>query len=161
MPKQQPQTSKQNYRTPLCLLNPIKTLLGIEAFKHDFAADRLNAKARTYFDEQHDALKTRHWQDFVIGGWGWLNPPYKDITPWARRCRETQDAGGSIAFLVPASVGANWYRDYIHRKSFVLALNGRIPFIPEKPTWLYPKDCMLVLFSPQFDPDFDVWTWRA
>lgn len=66
-----------------------------------------------------------------------------------------------MAFLVPAGVGANWYRDFIHRRALVLALNGRLAFMPDKPTWLYPKDCILCLFGPTVTPDFDVWSWRG
>ncbi len=68
--------------------------------------------------------------------------------------------GARIAFLVPAGVGSNWYRDFVHNKARVLALNGRLAFIEGKPKLLYPKDCILCLYGPDFAPGFDVWSWK-
>lgn len=132
----------------------------IPRFAHDFAADATNAKAATFFDKATNALRQPHWEAVLGGEWGWLNPPFGHIRPWAARCRETGDAGGSLAFLVPAGVGANWFRDYVHGQALVLALNGRLAFMPKQPTWLYPKDCMLCLFSPTVTVGFDVWNWH-
>jgi hypothetical protein len=63
-----------------------------------------------------------------------------------------------IALLVPASVGSNWYRDFIHERHGVkvLFLNGRICFDGKNG---YPKDCMLVLFGTGQPFAVDVWTW--
>ncbi len=61
---------------------------------------------------------------------------------------------------MPASVGSNWYRYYVHNEAFTLFLNGRIPFMPDKPNWLYPKDCMLALYGTGVSSGNDVWTWR-
>jgi hypothetical protein len=30
----------------------------------------------------------------------------------------------------------------------------------DQPTWLYPKDCVLCLFSPYIQPGYEVWNWR-
>ncbi len=158
-PDQKPGRSKQDYATPAVFIQAVKWRLGIDQFAHDFAADATNAKAPTWFDEATDSLIVPHWETVIGDGWGWLNPPFAKIGPWAFRCHETARAGGHIAFLVPAGVGANWYRDYVHGKALVLALNGRIPFMPDKPTWLYPKDCILCLYGPSVTPGFDVWTW--
>lgn len=161
-PAQKPGTSRQDYVTPDAFIVAVKRRLQIERFQHDFAADRSNAKAMTFFDATTDALSVSHWEVSLYDkhGWGWLNPPFSNISPWARRCLETSQRGGHIALLVPAAVGANWYRDFIHRRALVLALNGRLAFMPDRPTWLYPKDCMLCLFGPSVRPDFDVWRWR-
>lgn len=156
-----PHRSKQNYATPEAFVVSAKRRLGIDRFEHDFAADQFNAKALTYFDEARDALSVPDWHTYIEGGWGWLNPPYTDIDPWARRCKELKwRHGGSIAFLVPASVGSNWFRDHVDGHARVLLLNGRIPFIPDKPTWLYPKDCILCLYSPDVLHGYEVWDWR-
>lgn len=165
-PKQKPGESKQDYATPDDFILAVKFRLGIREFAFDFAADQANHKADHWWDERFDSLHAspRMWCDqlFVSGAreWGWLNPPFKAIGPWARRCMQVRELGGSIAFLVPAGVGANWYRDYVHGKALVLALNGRLAFMPDKPTWLYPKDCILALYTPHFPPGFDVWNWR-
>lgn len=161
-PPQKPGRSKQDFATPAVFLEPTKKLLGIERFTIDLAADASNAKADLFITKERDAL-TVDWAAELAGvggGWGWLNPEFGDIRPWAKKCYETKLAGGSVAFLVPAGVGSNWFRDYVHRKAFVLALNGRIPFMPDKPKWGYPKDCILSLFSPLIPAGFDVWTWK-
>lgn len=160
-PVQKPHRSKQNYATPEAFMVAAKRRLGIDRFLHDFAADEFNAKALTHFDEARDALSVPDWHTYAVGGWGWLNPPYKQIGPWAYACSQMKLNGGSIAFLVPAAVGSNWFRDYVDGHALVLLLNGRIPFMPNKAKWLYPKDCILCLFSPSVAPGYEVWTWRA
>jgi hypothetical protein len=158
MPAQHPYQSKQDYATPTIFISAVQHRLGIDSFWHDFAADDFNHKAITYFDAAADAFSFPHWEWYTDGGWGWCNPPYTAIGPWAKRCYESSLAGAKIAFLVPASVGSNWFRDYIDGKAEVLFLNGRLAFMPDKPTWLYPKDCMLVLFGNP--PKYEVWNWR-
>jgi hypothetical protein len=168
-PQQKPRRSKQNYATPADFIDATKARLGITRFAHDFAADAYTKKAPTYFDEEADALSIPKWelnlryQACPISGqaWGWLNPPFTTIGSWAKRCLETKRAGGSIAFLVPAAVGSNWFRDYVDGHALVLFLNGRIHFMPDRPTWGYPKDCILCLYSPSIAPGYEVWTWKT
>lgn len=159
-PEQKPGRSKQNYATPACFMEPVKRRLGISEFVIDLAADAENTKAIRFFDKAADSLM-QDWPDAIGDGWAWLNPPYANIGEWARKCAATaEDSDSKIAFLVPAGVGANWYRDYVHRAhAHTLFLNGRIPFMPDQPTWLYPKDCILVLYAFGYQGN-DVWTWR-
>lgn len=167
-PEQRPGRSKQDYATPKGFIDAVQARLGITRFAHDFAADASNRQAPTYFDEETDALRVPHWELSLRQNgcpasgqnWGWLNPPFATIGPWAKRCAETKAAGGSIAFLVPAGVGANWFRDDVDGQALVLLLNGRLAFMPDKPTWLYPKDCLLALYSPFIAPGYEVWTWK-
>src|SRR5882762_6462491 len=39
--------------------------------------------------------------------------------------------------LVPAAVGANWWRDHVHQRANVVFLNGRLCFIPDWETQLW------------------------
>jgi phage N-6-adenine-methyltransferase len=162
MPAQKPGTSKQNYATPMNFITAVQELLGIDQFDFDYAAERHTAKAEFYWTKEDNSLSPQHdWRSQLTDdGWGWLNPPFAKIGPWAKRCHELAQAGGRVAFLVPAGVGANWYRDYVHSKARVLALNGRLAFIKGKPKLLYPKDCILALYGPDFTPGFDVWSWK-
>lgn len=161
-PKQRPFRSHQNYATPEIFVNAVKAKLGIDEFSFDYAADRDNAKAPMFWSEADDSLSYsgHQWAVAANDKWGWLNPPFAKIGPWAQRCREMKAAGGSIAFLVPAAVGSNWFRDQVDGHALVLFLNGRLAFMPEKPKWLYPKDCVLCLFSPLIDPGYRVWSWK-
>lgn len=182
-PAQKPGRSCQVFSTPKDFLDATKRRLGISEFAFDFAANSDNAKARHWWGEEDDSLSRspQEWAQQIVGGHGFLNPPFADIAPWASRCADTATLGGHIAFLVPAGVGANWYLRHVHRKALVLALNGRLCFIEnwqttidpatEKPgkgppriyasAPLYPKDTLLCLYGPDITPDFDVWNWRA
>lgn len=158
-PKQNPGASKQDYSTPKDFVNKVKYKLGLIDFKVDLAADETNSKGQFYVTEEINSL-AQSWPQLIGDEWGWLNPPYADIRPWAEKCATSAKDGANIAFLVPASVGSNWFRDYCWNKAFVLYLNGRLAFIPDKPNWLYPKDLMLVLYNG-WAVGSDVWNWRV
>ncbi len=167
-PKQKPGLSKQDYRTPEDFLQAVRRRLGIEMFAWDLAASEENTcSPYGYFgikDEPdhpaNDALAgaPSRWLTELPGGWCWLNPPYKHIAPWAERAAAAADLGGRIAMLVLASVGSNWWRDYVHNKALVLLLNGRITFVGQKDC--YPKDCALLLYSETVSSGYEVWSWR-
>lgn len=180
MPPQKPGRSKQDYETPYDFLQATKRMLDIRDFSFDYACSRQNCKAIMGWTEKDDSLSrsVAEWSVYSMAAdnnWGWLNPPYADIQPWVVRALETSLIGGRIAFLVPASVGSNWYRDFIHEQFGVqtLFLNGRLCFVKDwqhtiNPTTgafytsepLYPKDCVLVLFGTDRDYNADVWTWK-
>jgi hypothetical protein len=90
--------------------------------------------------------------------WGFLNPPFFDIAPWAEKCATSPSP---VLFLVPASVGSNWFRDFVHNAaSQVLFLNGRLYFDPAHPTWGYPKDCMLCVYDNSGrETEYEPWDW--
>ena len=145
--------SKQDYATPRAFLDLVRTLLGIDAFTVDLAATTDNAVCSRFISPEENALRYQVWP--IPEGWGWLNPPFNDIAPWAERCARTARNGGKIAFLVPAAVGANWFRDDVQGHALVYALNGRLSFDGKNP---YPKDCILCLYGAP--PGFAVWNWR-
>lgn len=163
MPKQKPGRSKQNYRTPKNLFNAILKRLAIDHFAFDFAADRFNTKAKYWWGEKDNSLArgSKNWLQMLRGEWGWLNPPFARIGRWARKCVMTHRRGGKIALLVPASVGSNWFLQYIWQEPGVkvIYLNGRPSFDGKAG---FPKDCMLVLFlGTQLRPfESEVWTWK-
>lgn len=152
-PTQKPGKSRQDYQTPTDFLNAVRRRLGIQGFTVDLAATEENAVCDEYFTEAINALK----QGWSFAGWCWLNPPFKRIDPWVQKAYQESRRGGRIAMLVPAGVGANWWRDWVHGKAFVLLLNGRLTFVGE--TAPYPKDCVLLLYGPDIAPGYDVWQW--
>jgi hypothetical protein len=165
MPKQRPGRSRQDYATPPEFILAVLARLRVARFKFDFAAAAHNSKAGSkYWSEADDALSKSlaEWARKCRGGWGWLNPPFADIEPWAAACHHASaNHDAHIALLVPASVGANWYADYVHGRALVLALSPRLAFDPDRPTWGYPKDCILALYGPTVSPGFDCWRWKA
>lgn len=146
--------SKQDYRTPKPFLDAVKAILSIKDFAIDLAADRHNRVCRRCYSEENSALLHTNWRAAGIlpHEWAWLNPPFNDIAPWAKRCYTT--IPGRTAFLAPASVGSNWFNQYVHEEALVLFLNGRLSFDGLNP---YPKDCMLCLYG--LTPGYRVWTW--
>lgn len=158
-PKQHPGKSKQDYCTPLAFLDAVKKRFNIKDFSIDLATSCKNAIVPAYYTEHHNALL----QDWNVGGVAWCNPPYKKITLWVKKALKESRNGQKILMLLPASVGSNWFRDYVFEKTPVLYLNGRLAFIPDKPKWLYPKDLMLLLWGYEKEccgQLFSVWSWR-
>jgi len=161
MPERKPGRSEQSVATPPEFLAKVKEALGIRDFNWDFAADASNTVTpHGHYDEAQNALDPgRCWEKRIgVKGWGWLNPPYANIGPWVERCVETSEAGGHMALLVPASVGANWFRDYVDQKAHILLLNGRLTFVGH--TAPYPKDLILCLYGPRITPEYRVWDWK-
>lgn len=195
MPAQKPATSKQDYRTPENFLTAAKRKLGIEDFSLDVAADDTNAVCDMYYTVKENGL-TSPWNPIhptwgiPIEGWAWCNPEFGEIAKWVGKAYwESCNTGAAVdgeasaksAVLVPAAVGANWWKEWVHGKARVLLLNGRLCFIhdwqhtidpatlkPENgpPRFytsapLYPKDCVLLLYGPDVVPAYEVWTWGA
>lgn len=146
--------SKQDYATPPDLMAAVTRRFGPINF--DLAAHEQNKKHANFFSIADNSL-VHEWHK--IPGTLWLNPPFDNIGPWAKKCAEECELGAQILFLVPASVGANWFRDHVHGHALVLALNGRIAFDPANPKWGYPKDCMICAYG--WSPGFDTWTWKT
>lgn len=161
MPKQKPGKSKQDYVTPDDFLDAVKRRLKVNWFYRDLAARADNAKATRWITPEENSLVTP-WDipiDITRPGfilWQWLNPEFGRIAPWAKRCFDYSKTE-HVALLTPASVGANWWRDYVDGTARVLLLNGRITFVGEEAG--YPKDCTLSLFGPTIVPGYEVWTW--
>lgn len=102
----------------------------------DLAASEENAQASRHFSAEQNSL-VQDWNAFGAGGWLWLNPPYDNIDRWARKCVIEMQAGANILFLVPASVGSNWFRKYVEGIAKPIFLNGRLVF-----DFTYPEDYM-------------------
>lgn len=165
MPVQKPGLSVQNYSTPADLILAIKRRfipMLPQAFDYDLAAEPENAKAVHFFTEEEDSLK----QEWPPGNL-WLNPPFENIGPWAKKCaqyvRSPWKKWGRVFFLTPASVGSRWFADHVWCNAAVYALVGRPSFDSKGP---YPKDCMLSVFdrSAAFLKwecgVFEPWDWR-
>jgi phage N-6-adenine-methyltransferase len=143
--------SRQDYATPWEFMDPVVKRFG--EISCDLAAHAKNKKCDRFFSPKEDSF-SQHWHK--IPGILWLNPPFNDITPWARKCAAESDKGAQILFLTPASIGSCWFADYVFSKALVIGLTGRISFDGKAP---YPKDCMLSCYG--FGAGFEVWDWMA
>lgn len=157
-PKQKPGRSRQDYGTPPEFIAVVKKQLRIMEFDCDLAASAENAVASEWSES---AMEMPTWR--VGNGWNWLNPPFGKIGPWVERAyREAKTDGAKTAVLIPAGVGANWWRDWVHDKADVQFLNGRLTFVGC--TDPYPKDCALLLYHPiaiAAGGYYSVWPWQS
>lgn len=169
MPKQKPGQSRQDYQTPPELLVAVCGRLGISTFAFDFAASDANAVAGRYYTAESDALSDhRPWAaqcwapdtGYGVGfTWGWLNPPFARIEPWVEKAAAEAARGLRLAMLVPASVGSNWWREWVEPYAYALHLNPRVTFVGE--TIAYPKDCSILLYTPARLRGAETWRWAA
>lgn len=149
--------SKQDYSTPPDFMRAIRGRFGKIYF--DLAASPENAKSEYFFSEREDSLR----QAWPLCGNLWLNPPFKNIGVWAAKCAQwarglDQASNARLLFLVPASVGSNWFADFVWGHAQVIFLNGRISFDGKNP---FPKDCMLCVYGSLPWEDNYVWHWKA
>jgi hypothetical protein len=112
------------------------------------------------YDTGHKGFDSlnQNWNDIPKdGGIWWLNPEYSNIDPWANKCYETTKGSSypTIAFLIPASVGTNYFFDYIDGKAAVKFLNPRLSFDGIAP---YPKDLLLAVYG--LEPGYECWKWK-
>lgn len=154
MPGQRPSTSRQDYQTPPIFLGALKRRLGISEFTADLAATPGREVARTYYTASEDSLN-QCWK-FGGDGWAFCNPPFGHIEPWVKKA--TLETEVKIAMLLPASVGSLWFKNWVFDKAHILFLNGRLTFVGE--TTPYPKDCMVLLYSPACKNGVEIWSWN-
>ena len=167
-------SSKQDYSTPGDFIAAVIKRFGPIGF--DLAAHRFNTKAPIYYAPPehegldvhlglepcfgYDALK-QNWAQAAEAAHGnalWLNPEFRRIAPWAQKCLISVPdllPDQLLLFLVPASVGSDWFEKYVFGNAYVIFLNGRLCFDGIE---LYPKDCLLAVYG--HEPGFEVWKWR-
>lgn len=138
---------------------PGKFIVAVEAkfgpLTIDLAASLYNTKAPQWIGEVQNSL-VQDWAELTRDGLGWNNPPFTNITPWARYHAEQVQRGARTLLLVPASVGAVWYWTWVVPYADVYSV-GRMVFDDcydrdgKLITTPYPKD--LVLAHYDWSPD--------
>lgn len=144
--------SRQDYQTPPDFMDAVGKGFGEIGF--DLAADMHNHQSTLYYTKQTDSL-SQPWHQ--LSGLLWLNPPFDNITPWAKKCADESEKGAKILFLTPASVGSNWFANHVFAKAQIYFLNGRLKFVGTKDP--YPKDCMLASYGYGFK-GINIWPWK-
>jgi len=151
--------SKQDYATPPEFIQAVERRYGSIVF--DLAASARNTKHEDYYSLERgtDSLSQPWHQATKKTGTLWLNPPFSDIAPWAKKCAAEAPLlrhDQVICLLVPAAVGSNWFRDHVRGAASISFLNGRICFDGKHG---YPKDCMLCEYQWPVVTQNDVWRW--
>lgn len=137
---------------------------------YDLAATDASAKAVNYITAERDCLLVE-WSALPLQNDRhsrllWLNPPYSNITPWAKKCAEESQNSARILLLVPGSIGANWYWNFVEPFADVYSV-GRMVFdncfdkdgnIVTTP---YPKDLILCHYdSLLIRKPMQRWKWK-
>lgn len=130
-----------------------------------------SAKALEYITPEQDSL-TQDWTAIYKQynhGALWLNPPYSNITPWVKKCANTYvfDEQIEIFLLVPASIGANWFWDYVWNYATVYSV-GRMVFdncfdrkTGKLVSTVYPKDLILAHYTNTSPSQtLQRWQWK-
>lgn len=158
MPAQRPGRSESTVETPADFMAAVEAKFGPIVL--DLAATAENAKAERFFTPQDDSLK-QCWADLPFGN-RWLNPPYSDIAPWVKRAFDSYTTFTPVLVLVPASVGSNWWADYVHEKCCVYLLRPRLTFVGHKSS--YPKDLALLEYGTPSErcgeKFYSTWRWK-
>jgi phage N-6-adenine-methyltransferase len=133
----------------------------------DLAAEKHSAKAPEYITPEVDSL-VQDRTKILQGRRGWLNPPYSLITPWAMKCAKEYEKSeqNEIFLLVPGSIGANWFWDWVWPYATVYSV-GRMVFDncfdrQGRPvTTPYPKDLILAHYTNATPSRvLQRWPWR-
>src|SRR4030065_2360243 len=138
--------SEQVVETPREFLDAVEKRFGKILF--DLAATSENTVTHLYGNgDQFFGPGSTHAENSLDENWRympevlWINPPFGNIGPWAAKCAEQSNRRGWILLLVPGSIGANWWRDYVRDKAMVYAIQPRLTFVGS--TSPYPKDLAL------------------
>lgn len=157
MPRQKPRRSEQAVGTPPDFLAAVRERFG--PIICDLAATKKNRVCSRWVgpgSEIPDFLALEDLPYNARRGIYWLNPPYEDLRSWAKQAAALARSRYVIAFLVPASVGSHWFKDYVHFMHRVIFLSPRLKFVGHKTG--YPKDLMLVMFG--HPPGYEYWRWK-
>ena len=155
-PKQKPGKSRQDYGTPPEFLRAVERDFHVTRWACDLACDASNKVCEMGYGPGSPFGTDSFQADWNLEGDLWLNPPFADIEPWARKCATTKRVG-RIFQLSPASIGTNWYADIAHGRAHVVALSPRLTFQGE--TTPYPKDLMLLVWGA-IKGGFSTWRWK-
>ena len=122
----------------------------IYQFNFDAAASKENAKCKSYFTKQDDAL-SKNW--YRKGRRIWLNPPYsKNMGAWIEKAAEESKKGCLVACLIFARTDTKWWHDVIMKHAWKIHfIKGRIKFLSSKDGQsksAAPAPSCLVVFKP-------------
>lgn len=90
-----------------------------------------------------------HW---TINGWSYLNPPYGNLKTgdWFARCVGEMEEGRHIIVVIPASVGARWWKKWIEPYAWVIPLGVRPQFVGYNNS--NARDIAVCVFSQEWCP---------
>lgn len=155
--------SNQCWRTPPEFLDAIRVRFG--GIDFDLAATAghsVTGDTSTSFTPEQDSLRqdwSRIWvpsHDRPSCPVRFLNPPFANLDPWARKVAECRYLPRWTLMLVPASMGSKWWADHVLDQTMVFGI-PRMTFVGADT--VYPKDLALVA-SGYGVRGTGYWDWR-
>ena len=108
-------------------------------FTLDPCCSHENAKCEKHYTIEDDGL-SKSWAGEIV----FCNPPYKDMSKWAKKCYEESLNGTLVVMLVPARTDTRWFHDYIYGKAEIRFIKGRLKFGNAKQSAPFPS--MVVIY---------------
>lgn len=147
--------SAQDISTPWEFIHAVERRFG--KLICDLAATADNAKCEQFITPEQDTFSVNWWE--LSSGPLWLNPEFDPIQPFLRKCAYERRLGAEVLVLSPASVGSNWFWDYIQPNATVYCLHPRLQF--EGQDNVYPKDLILSHFTHTVTRELKRWNWKV
>jgi len=129
------ETRREDWPTPVWLFKYLDGPAGFD-FGIDLAAMQSNALCDLWIGERENALSLTHARLVELGKaagvdvdnrWAWCNPPYgrSGIGKWAPMLTGVPK---NIVSLIPASVGAKWFRPFWNTATAIVLVAKRLHF---------------------------------
>ena len=133
---------RQDWKTPRWLLEKLYDVFG--EFDLDAAsATPTNTRAKAHYTSVEDGL-FRPWYGEIV----WINPPYnRALKLWVAKAKREVASGRArtVVGLVPARVGAAWWRQHVVGSASAIFLPARLRFDDGQNT--APFDSALLLWG--------------
>lgn len=123
-------SKRQNWRTPSAIFAALE-----EEFNFDFDPCLLEGDSI----HQKDMLGS-DWQGKSI----FVNPPYKHLSLWIKKCHDEWKKGKNVVMLIPARTDTKAFHIYIYGQAEIRFIKGRLCFDDSGKSAPFPS--MVVIF---------------
>lgn len=73
-----------------------------------------------------------HPKDMLGSSWDgksiYVNPPYKDLAKWIKKCHDEWNKNKTVVMLIPARTDTKAFHEYIYHKAELRFIKGRLCF---------------------------------
>jgi hypothetical protein len=153
----------QDWRTPPEFVEAVcRRFGGIDFDLAAQAGHSVTGDIETSFTPEQDSL-TQDWGAIYVPSHDrpkcpvrFLNPPFRDLRPWAAKCETFRRFPFWTLLLVPASMGSLWWRDHVLGKCVADGVT-RMTFVGADA--VYPKDLALLCYGYGVSGS-GFWDWR-
>lgn len=109
-------------------------------FTLDPCSTHENAKCEKHYTLEDDGL-SQSWSGEIV----FCNPPYNQLSKWAKKCHDEFEKGTTVVMLTPARTDTRWFHSFIYGKAELRFIQGRIKFGNAKHNAPFPS--MIAVFN--------------